>query len=308
MQETLFVFVFPAFTSDLKDPPGKAIPGFNDHYQYLLETAVGAGFSGLPDVLAGNPAPNNDELNAQYASYLFSCAVSCALRENRLTPVVSSGYSMGIYAALFDSGSITFTEGLYLIRNAYRSLLMGLHQIPAGMIIVIGLSREDLEEIISQKQLHCRIANENAPFSFSLSGRLSDLQSLSGLALAEGALHVRFLDVSVPYHSEYAESGAREFQEEISAVAFRKPAHPILSLIDQSALTETETLRSETVRNLFTPLNWHQTLLKLKTMNPGYCMIECGLSTGLPRNSKFINGSLPFYALQDFWDSYVNRR
>jgi len=300
LQETPIIFVFPAFPNELTDPPGKNIPGFGDHFQTLLDTALKSGLTGLPHNFFTGTFLTQDELLTQFISYIYSCTVSETLRSNNFTPVVSAGYSMGIYAALFDAGSVTFTDGIELIRCAYHSLAPVSRDPGSGMITVIGLSRDDLGYLIKQQKLRCRIINENAPFSFSLSGRSSDLRILADTARNEGALHVRFLGVSLPYHAAFAETGARKFMEETAGIPFVRPANPVISLIDQSLLTDPESMRAETVRNLFTPLNWHHTMLKIHELHPGCRFVECGLPTGLPKNAKFVAGDLRFYSFQDF--------
>ena len=271
MSENHFAFVFPAFTSDYTDQAADSIDpllaGFNFDETDFLE----------------------DELRTQYITYIYSCTTSSLLRKDHISPVITAGYSMGIYAALFDSGSVSFQAGLALIKSAYHSLLESMNGRLFGMGVLIGLDGRDIQQLIDQSSLRVEITNQNASHSFVLSGYRNDIQKLMELATEEGALHTRDLAVSIPYHSSYLKEGAMDFAIQISLMEFNAPESLIISLIDQVSLTTPGMIRQELIRNLYQPLNWLKTMQVILGDHVSQ-FIECGPSVGLARNARFVDG------------------
>ncbi|MEI7895964.1 MAG: ACP S-malonyltransferase [bacterium] len=288
MSDNHVAFVFPAFASDYTDHPGQFMPGFSDQFNAMLSQAVKfdpvlAGFS-----FAGNTFLD-DELRTQYVTYTYSCAVSGLFRKHHVVPVITAGYSMGIYAALFDSGAISFATGLELIRQAYRSLFQSLKERKFGMGTLIGLDNKDIQQLIDQASLRVEITNQNASHSFVVSGYRDDLQKLMELAKEEGALHTRDLGVSIPYHSSYLEEGAMDFARQIVHLEIGTPLTPVISLIDQIFLSTPGLIMQEVSRNLFHPLNWLSTMQVMREKQVAR-YAECGPSTGLTKNARFVDG------------------
>ena len=206
---------------------------------------------------------------------------------------------MGIYAAMFDAGVVSFETGLELIRLAYHSLLDSLKIGRFGMGILIGLNSEDIQQLINHFGLRVEITNQNAPHSFVVSGFREDLTKLLEHSKEEGALHVRDLGVSLPYHSRFVKEGAMEFARRIGHLKFSSQGNQIISLIDQTILVTAESMRNEVIRNLFQPLNWFSTnrmMLDKKITT----FVECGTSKDLVKNAKFVDGNYRFFALDSF--------
>ena len=296
MSEIRSAFIFPAFTVDYSNHPGERLPGFNEQFSSLLQAAAKAIDPVLSDFsFVGETFPE-DELRTQYLTYIYSCSAAAILRKNSLVPVASAGYSMGIYAAMSDAGAISFESGLQLIRLAYHAMKISLKNGQFGMGTLIGLSRNDIVQLISHSGLQVEIANQNAPYSFVVAGVQEDLSKLLELAKTEGVLHTRDLGVSIPYHARFLASGALNFGREIVSCRFGMPQNPIVSLIDQTILSSEESMRTEVVRNLFNPLNWLMTQQWMLGQQITL-FVECGASKGLIKNAKFVDGEYRFLAL-----------
>ena len=240
-----------------------------------------------------------DELKTQYLTYIYSCAVSDIFREKRFIADYSAGYSMGIYAALVNAYIVNFGDGLLMIKKAYETIRKIVQDKKFGMCSIIGLSREDINNMIYSLNLHVEITNQNSDFAFVLSGLHEDVQRLLEAARIEGALHIHLLNVSLPYHSTFLNKTRDSFGDFIEKISFANPQASIISLIDQRILTDPEVLKEEVVKNLFTPLNWFETQSDL--LKSGIDLfIECGLGNNLAKNSKFIEGDFKFYTVSGF--------
>lgn len=290
-------FVFPAFTSDYTDHPGQGVPGFMDEFNTLLTRASACIDPELSGFDFNRQTFPDDELRTQYITYIYSCAATSALRNLGFTPSFNAGYSMGIYAALFDAGSFSFETGLELIRTAYQCLHASLDKRLFGMGTLIGLDRDDILQLTGRASLRVGITNQNASHSFVVSGFREDIHILMEMAKEEGALHTRELPVTIPYHSSYLAEGAKIFAGRTSHLAIKAPGTPVVSLIDQVSLSSAEIVRNELVRNLFRPLNWFVTMQILMEQQV-IEFIECGPSAGLVKNARFVSGNPLFYSLK----------
>lgn len=296
MSGNRLAFIFPAFTSDYSNHPGQDIPGFIVYFHGLLREAAVLVDHSLTDFSFTGKTFLDDELRTQYLTYIYSCAASTLLRKQGLSPSMNAGYSMGIYASLFDAGSVSFETGLELIRMAYQSLAMTISAGSFGMCSLIGLSGRDIHHLIDQSNLKVEITNQNAPHSFVISGYREDIHKLMDLAREEGALHIRDLEVSIPYHASLLKEGAMHFAGTINHLEIKKPVNPIISLIDQTLLSSPSIIRQEVVNNLFYALNWYRT--KQVMLESGISVfVECGPSKGLVKNAKFVEGNFRFYGL-----------
>jgi [acyl-carrier-protein] S-malonyltransferase len=209
---------------------------------------------------------------------------------------------MGIYAAAYQAGSISFEDGLFLIRKAF----MEINKITAGkgygMGTVTGLSREDIKQIMDERSGTVEIANQNSPYSFILSGLLEDIKIILDRARNEGALNIRLLNVTIPYHSKLLEATKEPFASFIESLSCKDPEIPIISLIDQSVLKDSTALEKEIIRNLYTQLNWYQTQLQMQSSGIK-SFIECGPGKNLVKNAKFVEGESEFYSANFLFDS-----
>ncbi len=288
-------FVFPAFASDYKEDQTNLIQGYTELLRDLLRKASDQVNAPLYrfDPLTKNFLDH--ELFNQYISFIQSCTCSILLRRSKLNPGMVAGYSMGIYASLFDSGSITLETGLELIRNAYHEIENITKDQNFSMGSVIGLSSDDIHQLIDHIDPDTEISNRNGPFSFVLSGRVSSLEGIIAKSKEEGAIHTHMFTVHQPYHSGFLKGTEPGFSSFVNQVHVNKPITPVISVIDQKELTSPEQVRQELVRNLFQPLDWYQTHLKLTDLGNTVFIEGSPLNT-LSKIARFIPGNVKYYS------------
>jgi [acyl-carrier-protein] S-malonyltransferase len=299
LSQKKLAFVFPPFASDYPDDPFSNLTGFEDCFRKFLSRA--AEFAD-PDLTKFNiPVQTflDDELKTQYISYIQACSLVSWFRAKGVVPAYCSGYSMGIYAALFQAEVISFLDGLVLIRQAYKEIKKVTGAGAYGMCSIIGLNQNDIEQVILRDKMNLKLAIQNSVCSFSVSGTADDILRLTESAQKEGALSSRVLNVSVPYHSVFLKDTDSGFSEFVNQMQFRGPKMPIVSLIDQELLLEEHLLKREIVRNLFTSLNWYETQLYLQELGVNR-FVECGAGKGIVKNARFIEGDAVFYTANSF--------
>jgi [acyl-carrier-protein] S-malonyltransferase len=298
IQNTKSAFIFPAFINEYPANPFGGLQELHYRFQFLLQES--SFFD--PDLAEFDFESNDflwDELKTQYLTYIYSCAVAEVLNDKRLIPLYSAGYSMGIYAALFQAKVINFADGLLLIKKAFETMRNIVGADKFGMCSIIGLSREDINDLICSRNFQVEITNQNSSFAFVLSGLQKDMQDFLKAAMAEGALHTHLLNVSLPYHSGFLKKTMSGFREFVETIRFSIPRTKIISLVDQQIVENQQDLKEEIVRNLYTPLNWYRTQSELIRSGVNL-FIECGPGKNLVKNSKFIEGDFQFSGLPGF--------
>jgi [acyl-carrier-protein] S-malonyltransferase len=297
LSENRIAFVFPAFISGYKDDPSARHQGFLDIFGDFLGKAS---LTADPDLSSFHPELNpmtGDELRNQYLSYIYGCSCAVYLRSAGINPSFLAGYSMGIYAALYVAGSISFETGLSLVGFAYHSIRNSIPEGFYGMCGVIGLTDTDLRDIFHSRNLELQIVNRNSDYSFILAGPAFHVRSFISIAGEEGALHARSLEVGIPYHTTILDSASDAFRQHLIKEDISVPSTPVISVLGQDELNDAERIRKELWQNLCTPFNWQDTQLSLAAKGI-QVFTECGPSLSLQKNSKFITGAGKFIS----WD------
>ncbi|HTX88285.1 MAG TPA: acyltransferase domain-containing protein [Bacteroidales bacterium] len=277
--------------------------GFLEHFRILLDQASShTGYEVLHAVTPPGVISTQDELTSQLLTYVYSSALSDYFRESGRSSGMLAGYSMGIYAAGYYAGSLAFTDGLDVILEAFRLIRDVTRDNRYGMASVIGLGEKDVVTLAGSIPGNLEITNRNNPVAFVVSGEREYVTEFTRLALEEGALHVRLMHSSFPYHSRVLQPTRAPFTKFVEALPVREPHAGILSLIDQTLINSAAALKKELVRNLFMPLDWHKTQLALM----GYgirIFVEMGPEHHLVKNSRFIPGDFRFLSAPGYLET-----
>ncbi|MEE8419659.1 MAG: ACP S-malonyltransferase [Dehalococcoidales bacterium] len=201
-------------------------------------------------------------INAQPALVTMSYAILTVIRETAPDslpePAYMAGHSLGEYTALAAAGALDFSTTVHLARE--RGRLMheaGLKQ-TGGMVAVIGLEEDLLNEVCNKT--NTRIANFNSPGQMVISGPMESMPAAAELALARGANRVIPLQVSGAFHSPLMQPAQEGLSEIIANAEIRDPAVPIVANTTAQPLTSAGQLREELNEQLCNPVQWQRTI------------------------------------------------
>ena len=282
-------FIFPAFITEFTRNEieflDKNSVDFND---YLHKASVTLNID-LPEFSYNTDIYRNDELNSQLLAYLLSCAFSDILQKKGIVPELIAGYSMGIYASLYAAKSITIEDGVKLIFNAYNLVKNLTKTRIYGMGAIIGLSTEDVGNLIQDSAPDIEIININNEHSLVIAGKKDDVLLVLKKAKEEGAFSAAELTVDTPYHSKYLLKYSEPFQKFINTISIKSAEIPIISTYDQREFTKLSEIKSELISNLTGKINWYKTMQKLIENNVSE-IYECGAGKDLKKIARFIQG------------------
>ena len=295
MEKKRTASIFPAFGCKYLGNEKTILDGMSGDLADLIARARDA--AGFPaGLLDEHPAGDfTDELQSQYAVYLYSCALSTVLKRNGVHSDYTAGYSMGLYAALYHAESITFEQGLELIATANSLIRHAASGLDFGMGIISGLDRGDVEELTTASN-DLEIINENNRHSFLIAGYAGHVAGALAAAKAQGALHTQLLEFHSPYHSRFMDAAAASFRERCSGMSILDPIYRIVSSIDQRVIGTADGVLDDLADNINHNINWHRTMIRMIESGVD-SFFECGPGKSLHRMAKFIEGDFECWCL-----------
>jgi [acyl-carrier-protein] S-malonyltransferase len=279
--------LFPAFVTEYLGIETKVIS--TDKLYFKLEKASDILDCPVKNFEIKNNTFTDDPLMSQYVAYVMSCCVSDMLHAHNMVPDFVAAYSMGIYAALYHCRAIDFETGLHMIQSAYSCIEDNLPVHAMGMCIIGGLSVEDLMWITKRYVDKVSIVNQNSEFSFLLSGQQIALLKISDSAKAEGAMLVKMLPVTHPYHHVKLKKASEDFSLHLKDLTVNDCIFPLISAQNQNIIHTKEQIIHELVSNLYHLFHWWDTF-RLMLLQDVDLFIECGAGESLLKIAKFIDG------------------
>lgn len=218
----------------------------------------------------GPPELLNDTVNTQPALFVHSIAALRLFEEKYpgVKPAYVAGHSLGEISALVAAGSISFEDGLKLVRRRGELMKMAGEISPGGMAAFLGLDIHTLEEICVQSSGeagHVQIANDNCPGQVVISGNHSALEKASELAKVRGARKILPLKVSIAAHSYLMEAIQQDFYNTLEIIdEFNNAQVPVISNVTASPITQAADLKTDLVAQLTKRVRWTESIQNIK--------------------------------------------
>jgi [acyl-carrier-protein] S-malonyltransferase len=231
-----------------------------------------------------------ETVHAQPAIVTVSLALLAALQETLagqildeascwtqpLTAAYTAGHSVGEYAALVASGSLSLADAACLVRERGHLMQHENTVCPGSMAAVIALNEDVLQEVCVQAtgsvqrtgghrgQGQVAIANYNAPGQIVISGELRALELAMQLAKERGAKKVMPLAVSGAFHSPVMQPAAQSLAHAIAATTVNDARIPLIGNMHASPLTRAQEIREELAGQIAAPVQWIRSIEYLR--------------------------------------------
>lgn len=174
------------------------------------------------------------------------------------SPSLIAGHSLGEYTALVAANVLSLGDAVSLVRERGRLMHEAGQKNPGGMLAIMGLDLEAIEEICLRSK--CDISNINCPIQTVISGAVESLAEAKELARARGALRLIPLKVSGAFHSSLMEPVVDEFSEVISTFVLQPPTIPIIANVTTRILTDTDSIKEELLKQLRHCIQWQSSI------------------------------------------------
>ena len=165
-----------------------------------------------------------------------------------------AGHSLGEYAALIAAGSLSFADGLRLVRERGRLMQEACDAHPGTMAVVLGLQRDQVAALCEQHG--ASLCNENAPGNVSIGGTTEAVKATSDAATAAGAVRVLPLNVAGAFHTPLMQAAADGMRAVLAEAPFGAPRMPVVSNVTAQSLTSGAQFAAELTDQVTSPVLW----------------------------------------------------
>lgn len=215
-------------------------------------------------------------------------------------PDFVAGHSLGEYSALVAAESLNFFDAIKLVR--LRGELMQT-AVPAGegkMAAILGLEDGDVTAACAEAANGDVVAavNFNAPGQVVIAGAAGAVERAIEACKARGARKAMPLPVSVPSHCALMKGAAEELATALDEVAFNDAVIPVIQNVTASVAQDSESLKANLVKQLYSPVLWTDTVRKL-VANDVRIAVECGAGKVLAGLAKRIDRELSVYGIDE---------
>ena len=178
------------------------------------------------------------------------------VNESGKTPDTVAGHSLGEYSALFAAGAFDFETGLRIVKK--RGELMG-HAAGGGMAAVLGLSEENIEEILKDNSLTgLSIANYNSPSQIVISGPGADIIRAGAFFKKAKGRYIP-LNVSGAFHSPAMQPAKEIFEEFLEGCTFQEHLIPVISNVLARPYKQNE-VKKTLADQMTHPVKWTESI------------------------------------------------
>lgn len=173
----------------------------------------------------GDQEAMQETRNLQPALFAASLSIWNILGSS-LQPELAAGHSVGEFTALAASGVLEYQDCMQLVALRGRLMSEAGQESQGGMLAVLRLEQQTLEEIVEQAQeqsggVLC-IANYNSPQQLVLSGSNAALQAAQELIKAKRGRAIA-LPVSGAFHSSLMQEAAQELASYMQKLHWHTP-------------------------------------------------------------------------------------
>jgi [acyl-carrier-protein] S-malonyltransferase len=233
----------------------------------------------------------------QPAILTASIAALRALQTHIAKPAYVAGHSLGEYSAHVAAGMIKFADAVRAVRNRGKYMQ---EAVPVGVGAMAAILGMDLEKITAvchdaaQGEV-CEPANINSPEQIVISGHTAAVERAAKLADERGAKRAKLLPVSAPFHCSLMKPAQDRLETDLNALAFQKPAFPVVCNVDAKLVTNVDPARDALIRQVTGSVKWDQSMRLLMAsgvqtfveVGPG--KVLCGLMRQIDRSKMCLN-------------------
>lgn len=260
------------------------------------------GFS-LSDLCFNGPDTElNDTINTQPALFVSGVATLRALQAElgEVTPRAMAGHSLGEFTALAAAGTLTFEDGLRLVRERGRLMKAAGEEHPGAMAALLGLDAAAVRDVCAKASAETGgvlvLANDNCPGQAVISGDKAAIERGLVLAKESGARRAVPLAVSIAAHSPLMQSAVEQFNATLQATPFQTPRVTVYGNTSATVMDNVEAIRHELSVQLLQSVRWTESVQAMITGGSTY-FVELGPKDVLTGLLKRIDGSASGAAL-----------
>ena len=208
---------------------------------------------------------------------------------------ITAGLSLGEYSAMCFAGVLSFDDALRVVRRRGQAMQKAADAQPSGMLAVLGLEREQIEDLVNEARGDgvLEIANLLCPGNIVCSGDDEACGRLKPLAEAGGAMKVIPLSVAGAFHTSLMQPAVDELADALNSVEMKAPRIPVVSNVDAQPHTDPGEMRQLLTQQVVSPVHWADSIGQMLETGVEE-FYEVGAGQVLRGLMKRINRKFPF--------------
>ena len=209
----------------------------------------------------------NLTINTQPALLTVSMACLRVIEKNlEITPNYVAGHSLGEYSALVGTKAFSFSDGVKAVQKRGQFMQEAVPEGEGGMAAVLGLSREQVEEVC-QEAAQGEVmtpANFNCPGQIVISGAAKALERAIVLAKEKGSPKTVVLSVSAPFHCALMEPAAKKLKDYLDDVTVTPLAYPVVTNVEAMPNQEASLVKEILIKQVTHPVLWEDSVVAMR--------------------------------------------
>jgi [acyl-carrier-protein] S-malonyltransferase len=208
--------------------------------------------------------------NAQPALFATSMAAVRVLEAELRAPLTSrgsmtAGHSLGEYAALAASGSLSISDAARLLRQRGDSMQSAVPIGEGAMAAILGGDEDQINSILADAKSSglVQIANDNAPGQIVISGYAGAVDAAIEIAKAAGLRRAIKLPVSAPFHCDLMAPAADVMAKLLADTKLSDALVPVYCNVSAAAETRADHLRTNLVAQVTARVRWRESLIAM---------------------------------------------
>jgi [acyl-carrier-protein] S-malonyltransferase len=203
--------------------------------------------------------------NTQPAVVTMSLAAYKAIVRYGIVPDVMAGLSLGEYSALTASGAFSVSQVVPLVRK--RGMFMQ-EAVPRGagkMTAILGLAADRVEKACKEAQNIGVVepANYNCPGQIVIGGEEKAVEEAARIAKEKGALKIKDLAVSAPFHTSLLKPAAEKLKTAMQDLSLGELKTPVISNVDACYIGSEKEVKDLLYRQVMSSVLWEQILRRM---------------------------------------------
>lgn len=204
-------------------------------------------------------------VNAQPAILTVSVAYLMLLQRAGVRPAVAAGHSLGEYTALVAAGALAFEDAVRLVRLRGMYMQEAVPPGRGGMLAVIGLEREVVDEICRKCSTEgvVEAVNYNCPGQVVVAGENSALEKVEEVVGQMGAARCVRLGVSAPFHSSLMKPAGEKLAAALEEIEIKDPVIPVVANVSADYVKSAVEIRTALAKQVYSPVRWEEIVNRL---------------------------------------------
>ena len=294
-------FIFPGQGAQTVGMGKNLCDNFKEAREVFAEADEALNFKLSSLCFDGPETELNLTVNTQPAVLTVSMACLRVIEKNvEITPDYLAGHSLGEYSALVGTKAFSFSDGVKAVQKRGQFMQEAVPEGEGGMAAVLGLSREQVEEVC-QEAAQGEVmtpANFNCPGQIVISGAAKALERAIVLAKEKGSPRTVVLPVSAPFHCELMEPAAKKLKDYLDDVTVTPLAYPVVTNVEAMPNQEASLVKEILIKQVTHPVLWEDSVVAMRKMGVT-TYVEIGPGRVLSGLVKKIDKTATIYNVED---------